>query len=170
VAPFCGRFLFGGYGALSLNLAIEVPLPVAACPGRLSPSNGQRQHRTSRPPAALGPGLDRESSSPCSLKTLGEETTLGVGRWLRPTLCCEFKISGIFRNRHGCLRLLAFSPCGSTLQLICGEQWHPPCSGRACTRFCYPSERPEMFRRASDNDASQCSVTNLSFHSSSVGG
>lgn len=30
VAPFCGRSFFGGYGALSLNLAIESP---GAAPG-----------------------------------------------------------------------------------------------------------------------------------------
>ena len=93
--------------------------------------------------AALGPGLDRKSSSPCSLKTLpGDDTRRRPA--MRSTLSCAFEILGFFRNRRGDLRLLVFSPCGSTLQLICGEQWRPPCSGRACTRSCYPSERPEM--------------------------
>jgi hypothetical protein len=91
---------------------------------------------------------------------------MGVGRWLRSTLCRAFKILG-FRNRHG-YRLLVFSLCGSALQSICGEQWHPPCSGRACTRSCYPSKRPEMFRRASDSGRSSSPETDTGSRGVSV--
>jgi hypothetical protein len=35
---------------------------------------------------------------------------LTFGRWLRSTPCCAFKLLGIFRNRHGGLRLLEKQP------------------------------------------------------------
>jgi hypothetical protein len=117
---------------------------------------------------ALGsPTIGRGRLSPylpgtCAVQAMtlrARKQQMGVGRRLRSTLSCAFEILGFFRNRRGCLRLLVFSPCGSALQLICGEQWHPPCSGRACTRSCYPSERPGKVLRASGIVRSSSRVT-----------
>jgi hypothetical protein len=51
------------------------------------------------------------------------------------------------------------SRCGSALQWICGEQWHPLCSARASVRSYFPPEGPAIFRRASDSGRSTSPVT-----------